>query len=130
MDYQEMSRRAESVQEKANVKAAFGEPQQIGDRTIIPVAQVAYGYGFGGGFAPAKAEGEAAGQQPGGGGAGAGARVKPLGALVVSSQGVKFEPTLDVVSMAIAGMLLAAWNVFWITMTVRRFGGARRHRIG
>ena len=84
MESQEFARSAESIQEKASVKAAFGEPEKVDDHTIIPVAQVTYGYGFGGGRGPTPAEGAPAGVQPYGGGAGAGARVKPLGALVVT----------------------------------------------
>lgn len=127
MENESVERTAQAVADRATVKAAFGEPQQIGERTIIPVAQVTYGYGFGYGTGP-RAEGTPPeGQAPGrGGGGGAGARVKPLGALVVTPSEVKFQPTVDTASIAIGGMLLAAWNIFWITLTVRQGLRSRR----
>ena len=33
----------------AQVGLAYGEPQRVGERTIIPIGAVAYGFGFGGG---------------------------------------------------------------------------------
>jgi len=33
--------------QSASVKNVYGEPVQAGDKTIIPVAQIAYGYGGG-----------------------------------------------------------------------------------
>jgi uncharacterized spore protein YtfJ len=37
----------EQAREAANWQSAFGEPQVIDDKTIIPVAQVGYGFGLG-----------------------------------------------------------------------------------
>jgi len=33
--------------------AAFGDPQVVGDKTVIPVAKVGYGFGLGFGQGPA-----------------------------------------------------------------------------
>jgi ABC-type xylose transport system permease subunit len=40
--------------------------------------------------------------------------------LEVSGAETKFRPIVDVTRVVIAGMLLGAWSVFWITYTVRK----------
>ena len=40
---------AERLRSSARVEVAFGESRVVGDRTIIPVARVAYGFGGGAG---------------------------------------------------------------------------------
>jgi uncharacterized spore protein YtfJ len=82
----------------ANWRAAFGEPQVVGDRTLIPVAKVGYGFGlgFGRGISPETDEDEAASPAEGeGGGTGGFASARPLGTLVVTPEEVYFEQTLD-----------------------------------
>lgn len=118
---EEAMRSVEALQARASVQAAFGEPRTVGDRTIIPVARVSYGYGagWGRGWRPSEREGqaeEAVGQGAGGGGA---VRVQPMGVVEITPQRTSVIPILNVTWMAIAGMLLAAWNVFWITYTIR-----------
>jgi len=54
----------ESLSTRAQVKSVFGEPIIAGDKTIIPVAKVAYGFGGGtgsGGLEIKTARGEVAG---------------------------------------------------------------------
>jgi len=46
-----------SLREKANVSAVFGEPVTADDRTVIPVARIAYAFGMGGGSSTAAGEG-------------------------------------------------------------------------
>jgi uncharacterized spore protein YtfJ len=132
------------VQERATVKTVFGEPYQIDGRTIIPIARVAYGFGFGGGRAngsppdaaeaasgtarrePGRRTAKAAAGEPaadsgaGGGGGGAGISVRPVAVLEISGAETKFRPIVDVTRLVIAGMLLGAWSVFWITYTARK----------
>jgi uncharacterized spore protein YtfJ len=139
-----MLSRIGEVQERATVKTVFGEPYQIDGRTIIPIARVAYGFGFGGGYGngsapdaaetasgtprrePGRRTAKAAAGEPaaesgaGGGGGGAGISVRPVAVLEVSGAETKFRPIVDVTRVVIAGMLLGAWSVFWITYTVRK----------
>jgi uncharacterized spore protein YtfJ len=68
---------AKSLGQNASVKNVFGEPVRVGDKTIIPVARLAYG--FGGGFGQGRkkvkneaAEGENENGSPVGKGAGGG----------------------------------------------------------
>ena len=55
----------EGFQSSATVKNVYGEPVSRGDRTVIPVARIAYAFGGGGG-----SKGEQAGPEGGGGGGG------------------------------------------------------------
>lgn len=68
---------ATSLGQNASVKNVFGEPVRVGDKTIIPVAKLAYG--FGGGFGQGRkkgksevVEGENENESPVGKGAGGG----------------------------------------------------------
>lgn len=91
----------------ANVNVVYGEPQVVGDRTVIPVACVAYGFGAGGG------RGGPAGQEGEGGGGGGGIAVKPLGVIEITPGGTRFVPVVDVGRLAmlgLAGFCIAAWT--------------------
>lgn len=116
----------------ANVRAVFGEPYQAGETAIIPVAKVslAFGGGSGGGVGPPESGQPLGAPPPRGGGGGGGFRVTatPLGVVQVTADGVTFKPTGDPGRIALAGMALAAWNVFWISRTVRAVVQHRRER--
>ena len=43
---------AELLERSLSIRHVYGEPVQHGDKTVIPVAQVAYGFGAGGGRTP------------------------------------------------------------------------------
>lgn len=110
----------EQARDAANWNSAFGEPQVVGDRTIIPVAQVAYGFGLGfgsGGPAPEDEEGSGAGGEGAGGGGGASA--KPCGAIVVTPEEAYFEDARDDNKVAIAGILFSAFLVYQVAKTLR-----------
>lgn len=113
----------QEARETANWRAAFGEPQVIEDKTIIPVARVSYrfGLGFGHGTGPAEVEGEPSPEGEGVGGGGA--STKPLGALVITPEQVYFEETIDVDQISVAGMLLGGLFVFQLTRTLRAIFG-------
>lgn len=76
----------ENLSSRAQVKSVFGEPITAGDKTIIPVARVAYGFGAGtgsGGLEIKTARGE-------GGGGGGGVGVLPVGVFEVSQKETRF----------------------------------------
>jgi uncharacterized spore protein YtfJ len=81
---------AESFQSSATVKNVYGEPISRGDRTVIPVARIAYAFGGGGG-------GREGNQAAPGGGGGGGGRMSavPAGAIEITSTGTRFVPLLD-----------------------------------
>ena len=91
MDIQQLLQSfAERVSTSASVRNVYGDPVVVGNRTVIPVAQVGYAFGGGGG---AKDEGDS----PKGGGGGGGGRVfaRPSGALEVTPEGTRFIDFVD-----------------------------------
>lgn len=113
----------EKARETAHWQAAFGEPQVVGDKTLIPVARVGYtfGLGFGQGSGPAGEEGPAPGGE--GGGAGGGASSQPLGTLVVTPEQVYFEESVDASRIALAGIGLATLTAIQLFKTLRAIFG-------
>ena len=111
----------EQLFEKLGVDAVFGQPIQEGDVTIIPVAEVGLGFGFGSGSSPAtEEEGDEADSGKGEGVVGGG-KATPRGYIKITSDGVDFESTLDEGRIALAGIVMSAWAIFWITKTIRAF---------
>ena len=116
----------EKAVERLGVNAVFGEPVRQGDVTVIPVAEIRFGFGYGYGSGRGRPEEGGPGTGEGsGGGSGAGGRASPKGYIRVSSEGVRFEPVLDVTRIALAGIAFAAWSVFWIGRTIRAVGRRR-----
>ena len=107
------------ISERATVKTVFGEPYQVNGRTVVPVAKISYGFGFGAGRGDVKENGE----DKSGGGGGGRVSVRPVAVLEMSAAGTRVRPIVDVTRLVLAGMAVAAWNVFWITYTVRRCKG-------
>lgn len=116
--------RLEDFKNTASVEAVFGEPEVIGERTIIPIAKVGYGlgFGFGQGEGPATAEGEPKEAGVGGGGGG-GVSATPVAILEVTPQGTRVVPVLGTTRIAIAGVLMVAWNVFFLSKALRQIFG-------
>ena len=110
----------EQTRESANWQAAFGEPQVVEDKTVIPVAKVGYGfgYGFGSGQAPGEEDDEPVSEGEGGGGGG-GAMTTPLGAIVVTPERVYFEETEDSTKIALAGIAVGALLICQLFKTLR-----------
>ena len=111
---------SEQVYRKADVGAVFGEPQTVGHKTIIPVGRVCYGLGlgFGKGEGPRQDEGATDSTGSGGGGGGGG-MAGPIAVIEVTDEETKVIPVVDPTTLALAGMFLAAWNLFWIARTIR-----------
>ena len=105
------------VQAGARVTTAIGEPVQIGERLVIPAAEITYCGGGGGGGGKMI---EQAGGEGRGGGGGAGVRIRPLGCWVIGPQGEYWLPALDVNrAVIIAGSILMLF-MLTIKMLVRR----------
>lgn len=114
----EVSRMMDGLMQASNVNAAFGEPRQIGDRTIIPVARV----GAGGGFGMGAGQGEVVGgRAPGGTGAGGGggSMANPVAVVVVTPEDVRVQPVVDATQIALAAMAAFAFNFYWIIRLLR-----------
>lgn len=99
------------------VQRVFGAPIQSGERTILPVARVAWGFGGGSGRGrgPMRHAGEAEGSRPlpegEGGGGGGGIQIRPLGVFEITPEGTRFIPPSLTSRMvaALAGGLLVGW---------------------
>jgi len=114
--------RIRDMQANAAVKAVFGEPVEVRGRTVVPVAEVRYGFGVGmgrGGHHEREADKDDAAGPRGEGGGGGGASIRPLAVLEITDRETKVTPVVDVTRIALAGIGLAAWAVFWISRAVR-----------
>lgn len=128
MGLNEMFDAIERTRETANWHTAFGEPQQVGDNTIIPVAKVTYGFGlgFGRGMGPEEGESLPEGEvqtEGEGGGAGGAASARPMGAIVVTPESVYFEETADATKIAVGGFLMGGFFVWQVAKTLRTIFG-------
>jgi uncharacterized spore protein YtfJ len=87
---------AERLRTSARVEVVYGEERKIGDKTIIPIAVVAYGFGGGSGGGAAPSENGASGvASGGGGGGGGGVRVQPVAVLEVTGDDSRVLPVID-----------------------------------
>jgi uncharacterized spore protein YtfJ len=117
----ELFTRLDELQQNANVNAVFGQPVQVGEKTVIPIASVAYGFGLGFG----EQEEEASEVNVGGGG-GAGAIAKPLGLAEITPESTHVETIVDEQRVVRGGMLLVAWSIFWVANALVRILGRSR----
>lgn len=113
----DLQKRFQEMQGKADVRTVFGEEIELNGRRVIPVASVQYGFGMGGGSEPKQTEGKA----PGGGGM----RVEPVALIDITDGKLKVEPIVNVTRLATMAMILAAWSVFWISRTIRAVAAKR-----
>jgi uncharacterized spore protein YtfJ len=113
----------EKMVDGLGVGAVFGEPIREGSVTVVPVAEVrfafGYGYGSGRGSGEETEGGPSMAEEGSGGGSGAGGRASAKGYVRISADEVRFEPVLDVTRLALAGIALAAWSIFWIGRAMR-----------
>jgi uncharacterized spore protein YtfJ len=100
--------RLDDLPKSANVNAVFGLPTTMGDKTVIPIANVSYAFGLGFGQDQEEASSDT------GAGGGAGALAKPVGLAEITPERTHIEPIVDEQTVALAGIALAAWSVFWI----------------
>lgn len=108
----------------ANVEAVYGPPIREGENIVIPTAEVLSVAGFGlGSGSGSQAAGEGEDENTGsGGGGGGGGRVlsRPVAAVVISPEGVRVEPIVDVTKIALAafttlGFMAAMISRMWTT---------------
>ena len=101
---------AEKAQSSAHVKTVYGEPVVAENKTVVPVARVAYGFGGGAG-SRGKGENEPEGKDEGGGGGG-GCAVIPLGVVEITNAGtryISFGLVPKLVAAVAGGFLLGHW---------------------
>lgn len=105
----------QDLKESARVEAVFGKPETIGEKTIIPIAQVScgLGLGFGEGKASAEAEGEEAPTGRGGGGGG-GVSARPIAVLEVTPEETRLIPVIDAGRIIMAGVCTGALFILFV----------------
>jgi uncharacterized spore protein YtfJ len=106
-----LQRLGESLGSTASVKSVFGDPIQVGEKTVVPVASVTFGFGGGFGSGRGTDSSPADGRAEGGGGGG-GLRAVPAGALEITESQTRFIPFHDTRWLAgafAAGVLLGAF---------------------
>jgi uncharacterized spore protein YtfJ len=108
------------LRKRANANSCFGKPISTGERTVIPVAEVAYEFEMG------IESGDVAGGKDAGGGGGM--RVRPFAVVEVTPESTRVEPIVDEQKVAWAGGLLIAWAVSWLAWALVRILGPRDRR--
>jgi uncharacterized spore protein YtfJ len=106
----------DGVKDALNVRRVFGDAYEVGGVMVIPVAVVRGGGGGGGGEGggPADAGGAATGS---GVGMGWGTNIRPVGAYIVRSGDVTWQPSVDVMRIVIGGQILVGLAL----LTLRAF---------
>jgi uncharacterized spore protein YtfJ len=107
------------VPDRATVKTVFGEPVRVGDRTIIPIAQVSYMVGFGMGRGTGPTSGNAPTGSGTGGGGGTRVQAKPLAVCEITSDGVRVLPVMDQTRIAVWGIISGIAIVWLVTRLIR-----------
>jgi uncharacterized spore protein YtfJ len=112
---------AETIQRLADVtqpNAVFKAPVQVGDHVVITANEVSVGMGIG--FGSGGGTDEAGESGSGGGGGGGGASMgRPVAAIIISPDGVRVEPVVDVTKIAIA-FFTALGAIFVAARRIRR----------
>jgi uncharacterized spore protein YtfJ len=110
------------IKGSAKVEVVYGEAREIGEKTIIPVAVIAYGFGAGAGTGAREEPGGDGATRSGVGSGGGGAvRVQPVGVLEVTADETRMVPIFDwtrIITTAIMFLGLA--------MVIRALRGRRK----
>ena len=98
----------------------FGQPVERDGATVIPCSEIAVGLGMGTGSGPLDERGNSTGS---GGGGGGGSRGRPVAIIVMTKDGVRVEPVLDLTKIVLATFTTGAFMLMWFG---RLFGLGRR----
>ena len=104
----------ERIRATARVELVYGEERKIGEKTIIPIAAVAYAFGGGAGGGTGSHNGSQERSGIGGGGGGGGSvRVQPVGVLEIEDDETRMIPILDWTRIITTGLtIFGVWMVF------------------
>ncbi|HEY3376319.1 MAG TPA: spore germination protein GerW family protein [Armatimonadota bacterium] len=116
MDISQVRDLLNQVQTGARITTAVGEPVTVGERVVIPVAEVAYGGGGGGGGGRSPQADDLEGS---GGGGGGGVRIRPLGCWVIGPDDERWLPAIDANRLVIMAGTLAMVLLFTVRAIVR-----------
>jgi uncharacterized spore protein YtfJ len=114
----------EGLRETSSAEAVFGEPVEVEDRLLVPVAAVARGFGMA--FSAEivdDAEDVEVSSDEGNGSAGGGSGSWPVAVLEISERETVVRPIIDETKTTLAAIALVAWVVFWVGATIRSVFG-------
>ncbi len=114
--------------DRLTVHSVFGHVTKEGEVAVMPVAKMSATFGYGQGYGEGTGQDEEGEQSSGsGGGSGGGARgeTTPVGFLRFDADGVRFKAIEDNTRIALAGIFLSGWVVFWVVAAVRAFAKKR-----
>jgi uncharacterized spore protein YtfJ len=106
----------ERAQSSASIDRVYGQPIMYGESIIVPVASVSQLVGIGLGVGSDQNSAD-----PGGGIGGGGmarGKARPVALAEIMPEGVAVHPIIDENRALAAGLLFAAWAVFWATRTL------------
>ncbi len=106
----------ERAQRSAAIDNVYGQPITYSDSVVVPVASVSQFFGIGLGIGT----NQSGDKQDGGLGGGGTARTKarPVALAEIMPEGVDVHPIIDENRALTAGLLFAAWAVFWAARTL------------
>ncbi len=126
MELEEIFEAIKDLRDNADASAVYGEPVTVGDKTIIPIADIKYGFGFGFGEGPTERDEEQEDDEPGhGGGIMGGVAARPVAALEITADGVVVKSVEDESKIALAGIFTGIWSIFWAAMTLKAIFGRK-----
>lgn len=96
----------------ATVDTVFGRPIERDGATIIPCSEIMVGFGMGSGTGPVDERGNPTG---GGSGSGGGSQGRPIAVVVVTKEGVRVEPVLDLTKVVLAAFTTGVFMLFWFS---------------
>ncbi len=106
----------ERAQSSASIDNVYGQPMTYGESVIVPVASVSQFFGIGLGVGNNQADNT---RNSGiGGGGTARTKARPVALAEIMPEGVDIHPVIDENRALIAGLLFAAWAVFWAARTL------------
>ena len=106
----------ERAQSSASIDNVYGQPITYGDSIIVPVASVSQFFGIGLGVGDN--QGSVAQNSGVGGGGTARTKARPVALAEIMPEGVDVHPVIDENRALTAGLLFAAWAVFWAARTL------------
>jgi uncharacterized spore protein YtfJ len=106
----------ERAQRGASIDNVYGQPITYGDALIVPVASVSQFFGIGLGIGSERDANRPNADADGGGAARTKAR--PVALAEIIPEGVDIHPVIDENRALTAGLLFAAWAVFWAARTL------------
>lgn len=90
---------SDKVGEIADSDLVIGDPIALGEVTVVPLSRVSVGFGSGGGRGEGEGprrKGKRSGRGKGlGGGGGGGGKIRPVGVIIFSPDGVEVQPIPD-----------------------------------